>query len=244
MIQALRLACENRGLRVERRRVAGLLAQGPRAGSAVGSQRVNGIRLTDGHTVLADRVILAAGWESASLVGEFTDTHIPTRSVKGEVLRLNHSATPWLDTRFTVRGLVQGRPVYIVPRENGEIVIGATTNELPDDRAATAGGVFALLRDARAIIPGLDEAEFVEATARSRPGSPDNLPLIGSIAGGTLLVATGHYRHGILLAAVTSGLIERMLGGRELPDYASACIPTRFAKAQQIPTIHSREVTE
>ncbi len=168
----------------------------------------------------AGAVVVAAGWQSGALLAGVPGVVVPTRPVKGQTLRLD--AGPDLALEHVVRGLVQGRPVYVVPRDaepegpragHREVVVGATTEENPDDRRATAGGVFALLRDARALLPGIDEAALVEVTPRGRPATPDNLPLVGPTDVPGLHLATGHGRNGILLAPLTADAVVAGLGG-------------------------------
>jgi glycine oxidase len=124
------------------------------------------------------------------------------RGVRGEILRLRSDDPP----ARTVRGWVQGEPVYLVPRGSGEVVVGATSEEHDGHPVVTAGGVRRLLVAACAMWPALDRAELVEATARDRPGTPDNLPLVGPAGDGAVLAA-GHYRHGVLLAPLTARLV-------------------------------------
>lgn len=162
--------------------------------------------LADGTTLTADWVVIAAGHESARLVT------IPVRPVKGQILRVR--GEPLL-TRC-VRGVVRGGRVYLVPRESGEIVIGATQEEMGADTRVTAGGVWELLRDARALVPGITELEFAEATAGLRPGTPDNAPVLGPAdvlgpAYDGVLLATGHFRGGVLLAPITADLMTAFM---------------------------------
>ena len=125
--------------------------------------------------------MLAAGWNSAAIKGLPADCVPPVRPVKGQVVRLR---APDGFLRRTVRGIVRGSPVYLVPRDDGELVVGATQEELGPDTHVTAGGLWELLRDARALVPGITELEFTEAVARLRPGTPDNAPILGPCAGG------------------------------------------------------------
>ena len=137
----------------------------------------------------------------------------------------------------------QGRPVYVVPREPGtgagpgttaehrEVVIGATSEEGPDDRRPSAGGVFALLRDARALVPALDEAAFVESTLRARPATPDNLPILGPSGTPGLHLATGHHRGGVLLAPLTAEAVVAGLTGASVPAVLDVARPDRFIPA-------------
>ena len=97
-------------------------------------------------------------------------------------------------------------------------MIGATQEELGPDTTVTAGGVWQLLRDARAIVPGITELELAEAVAGLRPGTPDNAPVIGPSALPGLVLATGHFRSGVLLAPVTADLVAGFLRDRDACD--------------------------
>ena len=121
--------------------------------------------------------------------------------------------------------------MYLVPRVSGELVVGATQEELGPDTRVTAGGVWELLRDAREIVPGITELELAEATAGLRPGTPDNAPLLGPSALPGLVLATGHFRNGVLLAPVTADLIAELLDTERLPQAAAPFSPARFAAA-------------
>lgn len=126
------------------------------------------------------------------------------RGVRGEILRLRATDPP----RRTVRGWVRGEPVYLVPRPGGEVVVGATSEEHDEPPVVTAGGVLRLLAAARELWPVLDRAQLLEAVARDRPGTADNLPLIGpSGRDDGVVLAAGHYRHGVLLAPLTARLV-------------------------------------
>ena len=130
----------------------------------------------------------------------------------------------------SVRGIVHGSAVYLVPRDSGELVIGATQEEQGADTRVTAGGVWELLRDARTIVPGITELELAEAVAGLRPGTPDNAPILGPSALPGLVLATGHFRAGVLLAPVTADVITDYLITGRLPDLAAAFTPQRFAR--------------
>lgn len=203
------------------RRVATNLLTGE-DGSVVGATDDAGIR----H--FADLVVLAAGTCCTSLLAPFEDVAAPVRPVKGQVLRLDATGLPWLRGPRVVRGFVQQRSVYVVGRRGGEIVVGATSEELPDDRRPTAGGVFGLLRDSRALLPGLDEAAVVECTARARPATPDNVPILGPSARAGLVLATGHYRHGVLQAALTARAFDDLFAQRPLDPVWAPADPRRF----------------
>jgi glycine oxidase len=188
---------------------------------------VEGVRCDD--TVLrAPVVVVAAGCWSGSIPGLPPGVVPPVRPVKGQILRLAGEARRTLLQR-SVRGLVQGASVYLVPRADGTVVIGATVEERGFDTTVTAGAVYELLRDARRVVPGITEFELVEARAGLRPGSPDNAPIVGpsSIAG--LLLATGHHRNGILLAPLTADAIAALVAGEAPPPEMAAFTPARFA---------------
>ena len=154
-----------------------------------------GVRLADGRRMEADQVIVCAGIAVTEIAGS---PELPIREVWGDVLRLRAPAevTPLL-TRV-IRGLVNGRSVYLVPRPDGEIVLGASSRE--DGLSGTpAGAIHRLLADGQRLVPGILDAEITDITTRARPGSPDDLPMIGRIDSGCV-VSTGYFRHGILLA--------------------------------------------
>jgi glycine oxidase len=148
-------------------------------------------------TAPCDVTVVATG---ARLPEPFT--HL-VRGVRGEIVRARGDSLP----AHTVRGWVHGDPVYVVPRASGEVVIGATSEEHDTAPVVTVGGVARLLQSARELVPGLDRAEFTEAIARDRPGTADNLPLVGPTDVDDVVVAAGHYRHGVLLAPLTAQLV-------------------------------------
>ena len=126
---------------------------------------------------------------------------------------------------------LRGGSVYILPRDDGRVVIGGTVEERGFDTSVTAGAVYELLREARALVPDVAELELVEASAGLRPGSPDNMPMVGSAITPGLVMATGHYRNGVLLAPVTAEAIVALVEQGEVPDWASPFAPGRFANA-------------
>ena len=136
----------------------------------------------------------------------------PVRPVKGQILTLAQPPGDPLLTR-TVRGIVRGASVYLVPRDDGRVVVGATVEERGWDTTPTAGGAYELLRDALALVPGLDDAAFVAARAGLRPGSPDDLPIVGATGVDGLVVATGHHRNGILLTPITAEAVAAVVAG-------------------------------
>lgn len=190
--------------------------------------RATGVTTADGTGLGAGQVVLAAGSMSGRLTGVPQALLPPVRPVKGQVLRLTvpRRFAPFLSR--TVRAVVRGSHVYLVPRENGELVVGATSEELGWDTTVTAGGVYELLRDAHELVPGITELPLTETRAGLRPGSPDNAPLLGPSGLDGLLLATGHHRNGVLLTPVTGDVLAHALVTGELPPEARPFTPTRF----------------
>jgi glycine oxidase len=159
--------------------------------------------------VRADSVLVAGGAWSAE-VWPAAAGPLPLRPVKGQILRLRG---PQL-----VRHVLRTPDVYLVPREDGELVVGATSEEQGFDTTITTWAVMDLLRDAWRILPGVSELELAETSAGLRPALRDQLPAIGATAVEGLFVATGHYRHGVLLSPVTAKLLANaMLNGARVP---------------------------
>ncbi|MEU3465348.1 glycine oxidase ThiO [Streptomyces sp. NPDC006733] len=195
--------------------------------------RATGAVLDDGTVLAAEQTVLAAGSRSGCMPGVPEHALPPVRPVKGQTLRLRvpPGLAPFLSR--TVRAVVRGGHVYLVPRENGELVVGATSEELGWDTTVTAGGVYELLRDAHELVPGLTELPLVETLAGLRPGSPDNAPLLGRSALPGLLLATGHHRNGVLLTPVTGDVMAELLTTGSVPESARPFSPTRFALQEQ-----------
>ena len=203
LVAALLEACRRRDVRFEQRSV----------------ETVRDDALTD-----APHVVLAAGCWSAAL------DDVPVRPVKGQILRLRFDPADPPLTR-NVRGFAEGRSVYLVPRADGELVVGATMEELGFDTTVTAGAVHDLLRAATDLVPGVSELELFEAHAGLRPGTPDNAPIIGvSPRDERVLYATGHHRNGILLTPVTADSIGSMLAGGGVPAVVAPFGVERFTR--------------
>jgi glycine oxidase len=177
---------------------------------AVASGIEPSIELFDGSRLGSDAVLVAAGTGTPH-IGGLESAGLPEiRPVKGHILRLGPTGGPPLLTR-TVRALVRGRSIYMVPRPDRTLVVGATMEERGAETAVQAGAVHQLLDDARAIIPGIDELELLEAQAGLRPATPDNTPVIGWTDLPGVAVASGHFRNGILLAPYTAAAVVALL---------------------------------
>ena len=218
------------------KRAAGLMWEGG---------TVAGVRLAGGGAVLATETVVANGLQSGALADLPRGLELPLRPVHGDILRLAVPRHLQPLVTATVRGLVHGVPVYIVPRQDGTVVIGATQREDALSDAVSAGGVYQLLRDAQALVPAVAELELLECTARARPGTPDNAPLLGRVpvdlALGSegsgadsghvpgLIIATGFFRHGVLLTPAAAAICAELLDGKADPRWAPFS-PDRFSR--------------
>jgi glycine oxidase len=222
LVEALLAAARAAGVTVRPDRVAGLRCD---------NDRVSGVALADGTTLPAAQVLLAAGCWTGAVEGIPAGVLPAVRPVKGQLLRLRVPAglRPFL--RHNVRGIVRGGSVYLVPREDGELVLGATMEELGFDTTVTAGAVYELLRDAREILPGVTELVLDEPQAGLRPATADNMPALGATSLPGLTLAIGHFRNGVLLTPVTADAVAAVLAGEGLPEVARAFAPDRLLRA-------------
>jgi glycine oxidase len=221
-LAALRTALRAADVRVVRGRVIELRVAGG---------RVSGVRLAGGEidTVGGDAAVVAAGCWSGAIKGLPEALADVLRPVKGQLLRLRAPAAMPPVLGHTVRASVRGAEVYLVPRAGGEVVVGATSEERGYDRAVTAGAVHDLLHDAMNVVPAVSELTLAETRAGLRPGTPDNGPVLGLAGPAGLLIATGHYRNGILLSAATADAAVACLAGQPLMAEWEPFSPQRFA---------------
>ena len=222
LLAALRAAAERAGVRFVAEPVAG--RAGRRRAGHRGAQRRRGDRP-------AERVLVAAGAHSAGLHPTLRGL---VRPVKGEVLRLAHRAGAL--PLPTPHGAGAGGRSSGVRGAAGRRRAGGRgdPDEQGFDTEVTVGGVRDLLRDAERVLPGIAEYALVESAAGLRPGSPDNLPLIGAPGPAGLFVATGHHRNGMLLAPITAEAVLALLAGEPVPDPVRVADPRRFAATRGV----------
>ncbi|MQB00948.1 MAG: glycine oxidase ThiO [Actinobacteria bacterium] len=220
LVEALLAACGEMHVDVRKDRATGVIVE---------NERVTGVSLEGGERLGGGVVVLAAGCWSAAVGGIPPEFVPPVRPVKGQLMHLLGPAAMPLATRN-----IRGGDVYVVPRGDGRLVIGATVEEQGFDTTVTAGAVFTLLRETWEILPGVDELELVETVAGLRPGSPDNAPMIGESGLEGLLVATGHYRSGILLAPITAAGIVDLIDSGSTPASIAGFSPQRFRSTEAV----------
>ena len=217
---ALREAARRAKVRCVRDRV---LAVQVRDGQACG------VRLAEGGDIDSAHVVVAAGCWSGAVSGLPDALRAVVRPVKGQLLRLRHPAGMPTVLRHTIRAIVRGTDVYLVPRADGELIVGATQEERGPDQTVTAGAVHDLLHDAMSVLPVTSELILAETCAGLRPGTPDNGPVVGRCGPAGLLLATGHYRNGILMSPVTADAAVALLADQAPAPEWEPFTPQRFA---------------
>jgi len=195
--------------------------------------QARGVRLAGGGDIDAARVVVAAGCWSGAIGGLPDAVATVIRPVKGQLLRLRHPAGVPPVLSHTIRAIVRGTDVYLVPRADGELVVGATQEERGPDQTVTAGAVHDLLHDAMSVLPVTSELILAETCAGLRPGTPDNGPVVGWCGPDGLLLATGHYRNGILMSPVTADAAVALLAGQAPAPEWEPFTPQRFTGTDQ-----------
>ena len=226
-------ACRELEPRLAPRLRLGLLASGdaqadPRAVTAAlmaacrdaGVEIRHGARIRSLGEVDAGRVVVAAGEGTSELEDIEPALASALRPVKGQILQLR-------GPRPLVRHAIRLPTVYLVPRDDGRLVVGATVEERVDT-TVTAGAVLELLRRAVEAVPDVAELELAESAAALRPGTRDNAPVLGELAPGGPIAAFGHYRNGILLAPATAEAVAAMAAGDPAPAWIEPFTPARF----------------
>ncbi|MCY3543379.1 MAG: glycine oxidase ThiO [Chloroflexi bacterium] len=183
--------------------------------------RISGVRLHSGE-LSADHVIIAAGPWTAS-IAEVLGSDVPVRPVRGVNLNLK-------PVSGNINAVVHGGWGLLAPRNDGTVVVGATVEEAGFDNRVTAGAVQSIMNMCELIIPSLRDASLNWALSGLRPGSPDDAPMLGAVPGWQgLHIATGHFRSGILLSAITGKLMAEHITGEE-PELIDHFSPTRFSR--------------
>ncbi len=216
---ALRIAAERAG--------AVIREHTPVTEIATTGGRVHGVVLEDGSKVAADVVVLAAGAWSRSIGGLPPPARPPVRPIKGQMLSLKMDPAAPLITH-----VVWAPGVYLVPRRDGRLIVGATVEERAFDTTLTAGGLLTLLEAAWRTVPAIEELPIDEMWVGHRPGSRDDAPILGPGPLQGLIYATGHHRNGILLAPITADAISALILDGTLDAVIKPFTIERFAPAR------------
>jgi glycine oxidase len=176
----------------------------------------------DGEKIAAQWTAIAAGCFSAQIEGAATIA--PVRPAKGQMIALRADDVQ-------IERVLWSENIYLVPRDDGRILVGATVEHVGFDKNVTAGGLEKLLRAAIELAPSLANARVVETWAGLRPDSPDHLPILGPADLDGLLVATGHFREGILLTPITARLMREWITERRVSVDWERFSPLRFQSA-------------
>jgi glycine oxidase len=200
LLAALEAACRREGVTIERG------ASGVRV--EIENDRVSAVR-TQRARFTASHVVNAAGAWAGRIPGVPAAAAVPVAPVKGQMLALSSALPP-------IRRVTWLEDWYLVPRPEGRLLVGATSEPAQFDRRVTAGAVHGLLAALLERLPVLADAALVETWAGLRPGTPDGLPYLGPTPVQGYVLACGHYRNGILLAPITASLIAELVDGKRV----------------------------
>jgi len=217
LLRALRTAFEEEG---------GTLHEDTPIRAVVPDAETPAVVTEDGTRVPARTVVVAAGVWSRELDGLEPDAQPPIRPVKGQMIQLRRKRP------FDLQHVIRGPEAYLAPKSSGRIVVGATSEEMGFDTTVTAGGLYELLEGAWEVVPGILDLPVDDTWAGLRPASRDHAPLIGTTAAAGIVMATGHYRHGVLLTPVTAEEVAELVRTGETSSRIEPFTPTRFSNAQ------------
>ena len=173
-------------------------------------------------TIEASKLVIASGPWASDLEGWPNDQKPSIRPVKGQILELRMRAP------FDLQHVVRGPKAYLVPRSDGRLIVGATSEEMGFDARLTVGGVYGVMDGAWEIVPGILDQDLLHIDVGFRPASRDHQPIVGFTPNPRIFLALGHYRHGIVLSAITALAAERMLLDEEDDPRVAAFAPGRF----------------
>jgi len=211
LLEALTGACAAKGVEIRTGvRVLDVLQERGRA---------TGVRTSSEHFTGGNIVIASGVWSPE--IGGLSPV-IPVAPRKGQILSL--ASNPPAFVR-----MIRWEHAYVVPRRNGELIVGATNEDVGFDRSITPAGVGSLLERAQQLSSHLKDLPIRDIWTGLRPATPDGLPVIGKAGVEGLVYATGHYRNGILLAPVTAASVAAFVDNKSLPLDLGAFAPTRFA---------------
>jgi glycine oxidase len=191
---------------------------------ALDGKKCVGVKTSSGEMFHAAQVVLTAGCWSSQIIN--AAPYAPTVPLRGQMIALRYSGTP-------IRNVLRSERGYIVPRgvkSPQTIILGSTIENVGYEKCVTSGGLEKILSAANALVPELAKAEIIETWSGLRPGTPDQLPIIGPVDIDGLVFATGHYRNGILLAPITAKLVGEWIAERRTSLAWEAFSPLRFPR--------------
>jgi glycine oxidase len=192
---------------------------------ALDGKKCVGVKTSDGGTIHASQVIVAAGCWSSQILNVVP--YAPTVPLRGQMIALRHSGTP-------IRNVLRSERGYIVPRGRMSpqiLILGSTIENAGYEKRVTSGGLEKILAAANALVPELCKAEVIETWSGLRPGTPDQLPILGPADIEGLVFATGHYRNGILLAPITAKLVGEWIMQKKISMDWEMFSPLRFLRS-------------
>jgi glycine oxidase len=197
----------------------------------VAEGRATGVKTTKTEFHAAKVVNCAGAWSGQISCGQIscgqTAAHaFPTRPVKGQMLCLV------MPSRTLLKHVIRTPNVYLIPRSDGRLLVGATVEEAGFDKRTDLATIQRLHKSAIALVPKLAEARILEDWAGLRPGTPDALPILGETSTPGYYVATGHFRDGILLAPITADVMAQVIAGERPGHDLDAFSPSRFSTAE------------
>jgi glycine oxidase len=192
---------------------------------ALDGKKCVGVKTSSGETIYAAQVVLAAGCWSSQILNAVP--YAPTVPLRGQLIALRHSGTP-------IRNVLRSERGYIVPRGRTSpqtVILGSTIENAGYEKRVTSGGLEKILAAANALVPELANAEVIETWSGLRPGTPDQLPILGPADIEGLVFATGHYRNGILLAPITAKLVGEWIMEKKTSIDWEKFSPLRFLRS-------------
>jgi glycine oxidase len=216
-LRALRIAAERSGVRFS----TGSLVRRVH----VEQGRARGVLLEDGEVVRGEHVVVAAGSWSSLVEGATLDPGV-VKPARGQIVEL-------VSPMPVLRHVLWGPGAYLSPRDDGRVLVGSTLEFVGFERVVTAGAVATLLGAAIALVPALARAELVRAWAAFRPYTADLLPILGETATPGLVLATGHYRNGILLSPITARIVAAIAEGEAPPIDLAPFAPRVIAEPRE-----------
>jgi glycine oxidase len=214
-MDALEVAIERAGVELMERKAA--------TGLMIDRERVCGVACGDERFAAGTVVVAAGSWTSALL--EPVGLNVEVIPARGQMIAVGGRTCP-------IKRVIHSRKVYVVPRRDGRILIGATLEYAGFQKSVTVDGIHSLLGAATEVVPDLKNFEIIESWAGLRPDTADHLPVIGPTGVENLSLATGHFRSGILLAPITAQLVAEVILNGSVPDELTPFGVERFRPAE------------